>query len=316
MVRPMELVIQLLGMALSVALLGKGADLFVDGASQIARKMNISELAIGLTLVGFGTSSPEFAVSIGAALTGRPDLSVGNIVGSNIFNLGFILGGCAIVAPIACSRQLVFRDGLFLIAVTSALGFFISDLELTRIEGGIMVALLVGYLGFLFFNNSGFESGEEVEEVNISPWTIPLGLVGLLMVLGGAHLLIECASEVARNFGMSEWAIGVTIVAAGTSAPELVTCLVAALKGKHGISAGTLIGSDLYNLLGVLGVASLITPMTVDPSGKTSVFLLVAMVVLVVCFMRSGWKISRAEGTFLVSLNLVRWLTDMGVLKF
>ena len=314
MVNSMEVGIQILGMAVAVVFLGKGADLFVDGAAQIARKMNISELVIGLTLVGFGTSAPEFAVSIGAALTGRPDMSVGNIVGSNIFNLGFILGGCAAIAPIACSKQLVFRDGFFLIAVTSLLAFFIGDLQLERWEGIVMMALLVCYLVLLFFKGGDVE--EHAQDHDISKWCVPLGFAGLLMVLGGAHLLVECASGIARAYGMSEWAIGVTIVAAGTSAPEMVTCLAAALKGKHGISAGTLIGSDLYNLLGVLGLAAFITPMSVSPTGKVSVFILVGMVLMVVAFMRTGWKISRAEGIFLVSLNLVRWLGDMGVINF
>ena len=179
MVNRMELGIQVLGMAVAVVLLGKGADLFVDGAAQIARKMNISELVIGLTLVGFGTSAPEFAVSIGAALTGRPDMSVGNIVGSNIFNLGFILGGCAAIAPISCSKQLVFRDGFFLIAVTSGLAFFISDLQLERWEGALMMALLVGYLALLFFKSgdapADHEDHAEHEEHEVSKWVVPLG---------------------------------------------------------------------------------------------------------------------------------------------
>ena len=315
-----SLILQILGLLGSIVLLWKGADLFVDGAVQIARRFKISELAIGLTLVGFGTSAPEFAVSIGAALTGRPDISVGNIVGSNIFNLGFILGGCAAVFPMLTSRKLVYRDGLFLIVVTVGLAFFIGDLTLSRWEGALMILLLTGYLVALFRERSSFddeaEEGDQQGHQAEGRWGILLGFVGLLMVLGGAHLLVLCASHMARAAGMSEWVIGVTIIAAGTSAPELVTCLAAAFKGKHGMSVGALIGSDLYNLLGVLGVASLISPLQIDPAGRSSVYLLVAMVTLVVFFMRTGWKIRRWEGLTLVGINLVRWLMDMGAVSW
>jgi cation:H+ antiporter len=183
-----------------------------------------------------------------------------------------------------------------------------------------MMLLLFGYLGVLF-RWGGKTCGENDEEDEASEQDAPnngvvRSLLGLVMIVGGAHLLVECASDVARVFGMSEWAIGVTIVAAGTSAPELVTCLVAALKGKHGISAGALIGSDLYNLLGVLGLASFLAPMSVDESAKSSVFLLIAMVTLVVVFMRSGWRVGRREGIALVGINLVRWGMDIGVVSW
>ncbi len=312
-----SLTLQILGILVSIVLLWRGADLFVDGAVQIARRFKISEVAIGLTLVGFGTSAPEFAVSIGAALTGRPDISVGNIVGSNIFNLGFILGGCAAIFPMLTSRKLVYRDGLFLIGVTTGLAFFLGDLTLSRWEGALMLLLLGGYLVSLFRDRSSSDDEPEEETHGAEGrWGIPLGFVGLLMVLGGAHLLVLCASHVARAAGMTEWAIGVTIIAAGTSAPELVTCLAAAFKGKHGMSVGALIGSDLYNLLGVLGVASMINPLQIDPAGRSSVYLLVAMVTLVVVFMRTGWKIRRREGLTLVGINVMRWLTDMGALSW
>ena len=306
--------VPLLGTLAAIVLLGKGADFFVDGAAQIARKFNISELVIGLTLVGFGTSAPEFAVSIGAVLTGRPDISVGNIIGSNTFNLGFILGGCAAVFPIATSRELVYRDGAFLIVVTLLLGFFLQDLHLARWEGATMMVLLVVYLGVLFRSRGG-DADDTDEHEYVKFWGLK-SFGGLLMILGGAHLLVESSSEVARVFGMSEWAIGVTIVAAGTSAPEVVTCLAAALKGRHGISAGALIGSDLYNLLGVLGLASFIAPMTVGESAGSSVVLLVGMVILAVVFMRSGWRIGRREGLALVSINLVRWGMDIGLVTW
>jgi len=293
---------------LSVLSLWWGAVWVVESAARIARRLGISELVIGLTIVAIGTSSPEFAVTVGAALKGQGDISVGNVVGSNIFNLGFILGGVALVRAIATSRTMVVRDGGMLIATTLLLVFFFRDLSIVRWEGAILLSLLVAYVGFLLYQR------EPVEDVPIGEfhwYEIPRLLAGLALVIGGGHFLVEAAVALARTFGVSEWAIGVTIVAAGTSAPEFATSLVAVIRGRHGISAGNLIGSDIFNLLGVLGLAAAIRPMTVDPSVYSSLWVLVGMVVLVVvCLMRTGWIISRWEGALLILINLVRWILD------
>ncbi len=284
----MNLALQIALVIVSIVLLWKGADFFVDSAVRIAKSLNISDLVIGLTLVAFGTSAPEFAVSIGAAVTGRGTMSIGNVIGSNVFNLGIILGSCAAIRAIPTSRKLVTRDGVFLLAVVIVLAVMMSDGDLGRIEGLALVAILIGYLGYQFI---GKESDEDiVTDGESATWRDgPLSVLGLVLILAGAHLLVNSASELARGFGLSEWAISVTIVAAGTSAPELVTSLNAALKGRFGLSAGNLIGSDLFNMLGVLGVTAGITPLPVEAATRTSIWITVGSGALVVFFLRTGW---------------------------
>jgi cation:H+ antiporter len=268
----------------------------------------MSDLTIGLTIVAMGTSAPEFAVTINAALRGLTDISVSNVVGSNIFNLGFILGGCAAIRSIKTTPALVWRDGLFLLGVSCVLVLFLSDLTLSSQEGFILLSGLVLYLCYLFWKKAPVEEREAGEDAT---WKdVPLLVLGIATVISGGHLLVWSAVSLARSFGISEWVIGVTIVAAGTSAPEFATSLVAALKGRYGISAGNLIGSDLYNLLGVLGLAGILRPLTIDAAGLGSLYILVGMVFLVVVFMRTGFRVSRTEGYFLVGLNLIRWVFD------
>ncbi len=293
---------------ISALVLWWGAVWIVESAARIARRLGLSELVIGLTIVALGTSSPEFAVTVGAALKGQGNISVGNVIGSNIFNMGFILGGVAVVRAIATSRTMVVRDGGMLIALSLLLLLFFRDLYIARWEGMFLLALLVLYVGILLFSR---ESVEEVPAGEFRWYDIPRLLAGLVLVIGGGHFLVEAAVALAYIIGVSDWAIGVTIVAAGTSAPEFAVSLVGAIRGRHGISAGNLIGSDIFNLLGVLGLAATIRPMTVDPSVYSSLLVLAGMVFLVVVFlMRTGWVISRWEGALLILINLVRWILD------
>jgi cation:H+ antiporter len=263
---------------------------------------------IGLTIVAFGTSAPEFAVTVSAALEGQGDISVGNVVGSNIFNLGFVLGGVAAIRAIATTPTLVKRDGAVLVGTTLMLLFFIRDLTLSRPEGLILITMLVIYLGYLLWQR---ESLEEMAEIEEATWRDGFILVvGLVAIIAGGHFLVEHASSLALRFGVSTWVIGVTIVAAGTSAPELVISLMAVMRGRHGISIGNLIGSDIFNLQGVLGVAALINPMQVAPEAISSVSILIVMVCVVVFFMRTGWAVVRWEGALLIVVNLIRWVRD------
>lgn len=306
----MHLALDAVIVILSILALWKGAEWVVESASRIGKKLGLSDLIIGLTIVAFGTSAPEFAVTVAAALKGQGDISVGNVVGSNIFNLGFVLGGVAAVRAISTTKTLVFRDGVFLIGVTILLRFFVSDLNVSNVEGAILIALLLVYMGYLLWKKDPLHE-EDIAAGEATSKDGLLLLAGLVLIVGGGHFLVESASNLARFFGISEWVIGVTIVAAGTSAPELATSMVAVLKGRHGISIGNLIGSDIFNLLGVLGVATLLNPvMKVDPSALTSISILIVMVTVVVIFMRTGWKVSRWEGGALVVVNLIRWWFD------
>lgn len=299
----------LLIIALCILGLWGGATWIVEAATRIARRLGLSELIIGLTIVAVGTSAPEFAVTLSAAFRGQADISVGNVVGSNIFNLGFILGGVAMVRAISTSRALVFRDGGFLIAATLLLLFFLRDFSLDWSEGLILLALLSVYIIYLI------RQRETVDLDDIPNgafhWTAaPQLLVGLGLVALSGHYLVHSATIVARLAGLSEWIIGVTIVAAGTSLPEVATSLVAVIRGHYGLSAGNLIGSDLFNLLGVLGLAALLRPLTVDSSAYGSMALLSGLVILVVFMMRTGWILSRREGALLIAINLARWIFD------
>jgi len=294
---------------ISIVLLWKGADLLVESASRVAEKFGVSDLVIGLTVVAFGTSAPEAAVTINAALKGQADISVGNIVGSNIFNLGFILGTVAVIKSIESSRKLVYRDGVFMIMITFLLLLFFYDLKLSRYEGIILMTILASYLIYLFRHKELLENEEIIHET--ATWKDALLLpLSIAIVVAGGHLLVESAGFLARGMGISEWVIGVTIVAAGTSAPEMATSIAAVLKGKHGMSAGNLIGSDIFNVLGILGLAGVITPMQINPSAYGSLLMLCGMVILVIIFLRTGWKLSRMEGAILILIGIGRWILD------
>ena len=301
----MEIISNSLILLLSIFALWIGAVWIVDSASRIAHHLGISELVIGLTVVAFGTSAPEFAVTLSAAFRGQADISAGNVVGSNVFNLGLILGGVAAFQAIKTSAKLVYRDGLILIGSSILLLVFMWDLTLTSWEGFVLVSLLIAYLLLLFFKKEKIE--DDVPLGKFHWYDVLKFLAGLTFILFGGHYLVSSASALARNMGITEWVIAVTIVAAGTSTPELATSMVALVKGKHGISAGNLIGSNLFNLLGVLGLAALLNPLHVDSDAYREVFLLLGLVLVVVIMMRSGWKISRFEGIVLVSINLI-WL--------
>lgn len=301
----------------TIVVIGLGAHWIVESARRIAKRLRISELVIGLTVVAFGTSAPEFAVTLVAAFEGHGDISVGNIVGSNIFNLGFILGGCALVRAIPITPTLLRRDGT-VIGVTTILllGLIGWDLRLDRHDGVLLFILLGVYLGHLFKQrHAGVDDGQEPERHGVQrtaslPRDISLLVTGLICIVGGSHFLVESATVIARGFGVSEWVIAVTIVAAGTSAPEMATSLAGVIKGRYALSAGAVIGSDIFNLLGVLGLAGMLRPVEIDVMARISLVALCGMVFLVLFFMRTGWRVSRLEGLALVAIAASRWVHD------
>ncbi|MFZ1401227.1 MAG: sodium:calcium antiporter [Candidatus Promineifilaceae bacterium] len=304
----METFLDILIIVVCIVALWQGAELVVNAATRIARKIGMSDLVIGLTVVAIGTSAPEFAVTVVAALEGQSDISVGNVVGSNIFNLGFILGGLALLKGITTTKTMVYRDGGMLIGTTILLIIFMFDLTLNRFESATLLIILVAYIGYLIYRRS--ESEEHIPEGEFNWLDAPKFIAGIAIIVTAGHYFVESASDLARLIGLSEWVIGVTIVAVGTSAPEIATSLVALLRGQSGMSAGNLVGSDLFNLLGVLGLAGLLNPMTVNPAAQSSIFLLGGMVVLVVVMMRTGWRMSRWEGGLLIVITIGRWVLD------
>lgn len=296
----------------SIILLWKGADFLVDSAGRVASRFGISDLVIGLTIVAIGTSAPEFAVTVTAAVKGQADISVGNIVGSNIFNIGIILGIVAIFSGVKTGRKIVYRDCIFMVSITLMLLFFFRDFYISRIESAILFSMLILYTGFLLIKKEPLMPGENAsieEKAGLKDALIlPLSLV---TIIAGGHLLVESSVFVARTAGISEWIIGVTIVAAGTSAPEMAAAVAALIKRKPGMSAGSLIGSDIFNILGVLGLAGLISPMTIGRDGFNSLIMLSGMAFLVLFFMRTGWRLSRTEGAVLVAIGILRWIFDI-----
>ena len=304
----MEILTDVTIVLVCVGVIAKGATWLVDSASKIAKRLGISELVIGLTILALGTSAPEFAVSILAALRGVGNIAIGNIVGSNIFNLGFILGGTAIIHSLKTSRILIVRDGFFLLFGTFLLLFFLWDLTLTKFEGGVLFSLLILYLGYLYVKREQIETKQVMGKMY---WWDPLMLIGgLAMVLVGAHFMVESAINLARYMGVSEWVIGATVIAAGTSAPEFATSLAAALRSRYAMSVGNLIGSDIFNLFGVLGVAGILNNIPVSLDARMHLVFLSLMVALVLVFMRTGWVVSRREGYILVMIGLVRWINS------
>ena len=290
----------------SIIVIGKGAVWLVDAAARVAKHFGISELVIGLTVVAFGTSAPEFGVTILAAIRGMGDISVGNIVGSNIFNLGFILGGTAIIHSLKTSRTVVFRDGIFLLFGGILLSVFLWDLTLSKIEGIVLFTLLIVYLLYLYVKKETIETEEPTHAMY--RWDPILLFVGIGLVIVGSHFLVESAVSIARFMGVSDWVIGATIIAAGTSAPEFATSLTAAMKSRYGMSVGNLIGSDIFNLFGVLGVAGMMRNLSVGHDAHINLIILSFMIAVVLIFMRTGWVVSRKEGIILVMIGLLRWI--------
>lgn len=289
-----------------LAIICKGATWLVDSSSRIAKRMGVSELIIGLTIVAFGTSAPEFCVTISAAIRGVSNISVGNIIGSNIFNIGIILGSAAIIRNLKTTDSMIHRDGFFLLVCSVVAVGMLWDLHLSRVEGIILFSLLIFYLGNLY---SSKQINQEVE-INTGSFHTRdafLLILGLGMLLIGSHFLITSATNLARVLGISEWIIGATIIAAGTSMPEIATSIIAAIRGNNGISIGNLIGSDIFNVLGALGLAAIIRELPLETSARPSLVIYPIMVGVALFFLRTDWKLSRKEGIVLVAFGLARW---------
>ncbi len=294
-----------------LAFLILGADWLVRGASRLAAKAGISPLVVGLTVVAFGTSAPEMAVSVQSSLAGQADIAVGNVVGSNIFNILFILGISAVITPLIVQQQLIRLDLPLMIGV-SFLAYFMSlDGVIGRLEAGLLFLGVVVYTVFLIIqsrreNNREVEQEYEQEyagkgETGWRPWVVNIGLVvvGLGLLVYGSDLLVESAVSIARWLGLSDLIIGLTIVAAGTSMPEVAASIAAAIKGERDIAVGNVIGSNLFNLLAVLGLAGLASPLGLPVSSSAIAFdipVMIAAAIATLPIFFTGRRIDRWEG--------------------
>ncbi len=314
------MILTIIWFVLGLTALVAGAHMLVKGASNLAITLGISPLVVGLTIVAIGTSSPEIAVSIGGALSGETGIVVGNVVGSNIFNVLFILGLCAVIAPLVVQVQLIRQEVPLMIGFTILCIILALDGSLGLYDGLILIALLVGYTTFLIIQSrrqmaaaqSGIETGEAAPAVDPPDdatwpphWSVSIALVaaGLVLLVIGADWLVDSATTLAKAMGVSDVIIGLTIVAAGTSMPELATSVIATLKGERDIAVGNIVGSNIFNILICLGFASLVAPGGLDiPRAILAFDFWVMLAVALICLpiFLSGRKIARWEGFLLL----------------
>jgi len=304
-----------------------GGEFLVRGAVRTAERLGVSPLLIGLTLVGFGTSAPEMAISVQAALDGSPGIAIGNFVGSSISNVLLILGAAALLAPITISSKALARDGTFVL-VTAVLFAVVSfALPFDQTVGWCFIGLIVIYLSYAYRqervatgrdHTSAYELAEGYSQIRNEPgrgWMSPkiqrraiiigpilLALAGLILIIFGGRLLVDGAVTIARDFNVSETVIGLTIVAVGTSMPEFVTSVVAALRGQPSVAVGNILGSNIYNVLAVGGITAIMAPTTVPAQiVYYDNLVMIAACMLMLLFARSSYRISRLEGALLLA---------------
>lgn len=299
----MELLLQFIFLAAGFAMLVWGANWFVDGAAGIADKFGIPQLVIGLTIVAMGTSAPEAAVSITAALKGNAAITIGNVVGSNILNILIILGLTAVITSVAVAKETIKVDIPFMLVVTLLLlGLGYAGGDVSRMEGVIMWVFFIGYLAYLFRMAKNNPQPVEKEEGKDQPlWKlIILAIVGLGLVVWGSNVTVDAATKLATAAGLSEHFIGLTIVALGTSLPELFTSISAAIKGKADIAIGNIVGSNIFNILFVVGTSAIITPVLFEANFVIdSIIAIVAGVLLWVCTFKSK-LLKRPHGIIMI----------------
>ncbi len=288
-------------------LLIKGADFFVEGSSGIAKALRVPSMIIGLTIVAMGTSAPELSVSISAAMQGSNAIAISNVVGSNIFNLIVVCGVCAMLSPLPIEKQTLKTEFPIAIGAGILLMVFCLDKTLGGVDGIIFLVLFAIFLGWMV--KSALDSrknGEAVEEDEIKSLPIWLCFIyivgGIIAIVKGGDLVVESATQIAKTFGLSETLIGLTIVAIGTSLPELVTSVVAAKKGEVEMAIGNVIGSNIFNILLILGISSSIKSIAVGMETIFDLILMTAMSMVVYVFGWSKQKINRMEGAFMVAM--------------
>lgn len=305
----MDFIILIIGFFLLI----KGADIFVDGASSIAKKIGIPSVIVGLTIVSLGTSAPELAVSLISSFNGNNGIAVGNVLGSNLFNTLVVLGGTAIVAPLIIKKSTIKRDYITTLLVTILTCFLIfglvpkSENMLSRISGIILLVVCIAYMFILVkaAKKDSVKDEENTSEIKMSK-NILLSLIGVVGIVFGGNLVVDSATNIAYALGMSEKLVGLTIVAVGTSLPELVTSIVAALKGENDIALGNVLGSNIFNLVLILGASATISPITVSGVMLIDLIILIAVTLFIGALIffnkKEDKRLGRLEGIILVGI--------------
>ncbi|WP_270647663.1 calcium/sodium antiporter [Paeniclostridium hominis] len=306
-----------LTLLIGFALLIKGADIFVDGASSIAKKFNVSPMLIGLTIVAMGTSAPEAAVSVSSSLAGQNDMSIANVVGSNFFNILIVLGVSSIIAKLPVEKETIKKDTPFLIFISILLLALSLNFNLSRLDGVIFLVLFILFLINMIKSNisskdiesSSGETAIAIEATDTKsihmPKTLLICLIGIVGIVFGGDLVVNSATNIATSFGMSANLVGLTIVAIGTSLPELVTSVIAVKKGETEIAIGNVIGSNIFNILLVLGLAALIHPMTVSMVAIIDTIFMTAVTILLYIFIKKNNSLTKIHGIIFVIIYFI-----------
>lgn len=309
---PTQTWLQVLLLVIGIIVVIKGADWLTSGAVGMAERIGVPQIIIGLTIVAMGTSMPEFFVSLMSAINGTPDLAVGNIVGSNIFNALLIVGCAAMVAPIAIQRTTVKKDIPVAVFASLLLMGMTLDGQISRIDAAILFVIFLAYL-WITLRGAKTEEGAGQEEEKKPMPVLKAGIlviIGLACLIFGSDVFVDNATAIAHAMGISDAVIGLTIVAGGTSLPELATSVVAAKKGNSGIAIGNVLGSNVFNILMILGVTGLITPMTISGITVVDLSMMVISMILLWLFSFTKYRIERWEGVLLAAIFIgyISWL--------
>ncbi len=313
--------LDILFLLLGIALLTSGGEALIRGSLAAARRLGISPLLSGLLIVGFGTSAPEFVVSVNAAVEGRPDIAIGNVVGSNIGNILLILGVCALIAPLAVKPLALTRDAVTVAAASVLFFVLVGGQSLGRMDAAILLVALGCYLVWAYWSERihAAPSGElhrtEAKEVSAVPesvlWTVVAVVAGLLFLIVGAQVLLIGAIGIAAHFGVPEAVIGLTLVAVGTSLPELSISVIAAIRRHADVAVGNILGSNIFNLLGILGVSAILQPLPVHARIlQFDQWIMLGTSLMLLLFLYTGRRLSRLEGGALVAgYGIYVWLS-------
>ena len=298
------IIIQVVLLLVGFLFLIKGSDFFVDWASSIASHLKIPTIIVGLTIVAFGTSAPEAAVSITSSLTGSNAMAVSNVIGSNLFNMLMVIGIAALLSNLLMEKSVLKKDLPFLVAITLLFAIFIFiGWDITNLEGIILLIILAGYIIYLIRGSKKSKNANDVEAAKFTlPKSIILIIIGLAGIIIGGDLVVDSASAIAIALGMSETLVGLTIVAIGTSLPELVTSITALKKGENQLVIGNVIGSNIFNILFVLGASSAISRIPLDSSMLIDVLFMMGVTILCFIFGKTQDKYDKKEGVILIAL--------------